>query len=76
MNMTTARTKRRHALNFELHSSAAIPNVRQETMITRLDHIQLAMPPDREDDARSFFVGILGMIEQTKPEPVVANRIL
>lgn len=42
-------------------------------MIARLDHIQLAMPPGREDDARSFFTGILGMIEQTKPEPLASR---
>lgn len=42
-------------------------------MIARLDHIQLAMPPGREDDARSFFAGILGMIEQTKPEPLASR---
>ncbi len=42
-------------------------------MITRLDHIQLAMPPDGEDDARSFFSGILGMVEEAKPEPLAGR---
>lgn len=39
----------------------------------RLDHIQLAMPPDRENDARRFFVGSLGMTEESKPEPLAAR---
>uniref|UniRef100_UPI00404ABEE4 VOC family protein n=1 Tax=Cephaloticoccus sp. TaxID=1985742 RepID=UPI00404ABEE4 len=42
-------------------------------MITRLDHIQLAMPPGEEDKARAFWHGILGMMEEVKPEPL-ANR--
>jgi hypothetical protein len=33
-----------------------------------LDHVQLAMPAGRESEARSFFVGILGMSEDEKPE--------
>lgn len=33
-----------------------------------LDHIQLAMPPGAEDRARAFFVDLLGMIEEPKPE--------
>ena len=35
-----------------------------------LDHIQLAMPPQKEDLARSFFAGILEMIEEEKPFPL------
>ena len=42
-------------------------------MITRLDHIQLAMPPGGEDRAREFWNGLLGMSEEVKPEPL-ANR--
>ncbi|MCF3652447.1 hypothetical protein [Synoicihabitans lomoniglobus] len=42
-------------------------------MITHLDHIQLAMPPEQEDRARTFFVGLLGMTEETKPEPLAAR---
>ena len=42
-------------------------------MITRLDHVQLAMPPGREEDAREFFSGILGMAEQTKPDPLASR---
>jgi len=34
-----------------------------------LDHVQLAMPEKRESDARAFFCGILGMLEEAKPTP-------
>lgn len=33
-----------------------------------IDHVQLAMPRGREDDARVFYVAILGMQELPKPE--------
>lgn len=33
-----------------------------------IDHVQLAMPRGREDDARGFYVRILGMQELPKPE--------
>lgn len=36
-------------------------------MITGIDHVQLAMPRDGEDAARSFYVGLLGMTETAKP---------
>jgi catechol 2,3-dioxygenase-like lactoylglutathione lyase family enzyme len=36
--------------------------------ITALHHIQLAMPPGREDDARAFYGGVLGFQELPKPE--------
>ncbi|MCX9147952.1 VOC family protein [Erythrobacter sp. WG] len=32
-----------------------------------LDHIQLAIPAGGEDRARTFFVGLLGMVEVPKP---------
>jgi len=35
--------------------------------ITALHHVQLAMPPGREDDARAFYVGVLGFEEVPKP---------
>lgn len=38
-----------------------------------LHHVQLAIPRGREDDARAFFQGILGLPEVPKP-PVLANR--
>jgi catechol 2,3-dioxygenase-like lactoylglutathione lyase family enzyme len=36
--------------------------------ITALHHVQLAMPRGREDDARAFYAGTLGMTEVPKPE--------
>jgi catechol 2,3-dioxygenase-like lactoylglutathione lyase family enzyme len=38
--------------------------------LTRLDHIQLAIPADSEDVARQFYEGILGLTEVPKPEPL------
>jgi catechol 2,3-dioxygenase-like lactoylglutathione lyase family enzyme len=32
-----------------------------------IDHIQIAMPAGREADARSFYVGVLGLTEVEKP---------
>jgi catechol 2,3-dioxygenase-like lactoylglutathione lyase family enzyme len=40
---------------------------------TAIDHVQLAMPAGREDDARSFFCGVLNMTELPKP-PELAKR--
>lgn len=38
-----------------------------------LDHVQLAMPEGGEEDARAFFVGLLGMAEEAKP-PELEDR--
>ncbi len=38
-----------------------------------LDHIQLAIPPGGEDQARQFYQGLLGLREINKPEPLVAR---
>jgi catechol 2,3-dioxygenase-like lactoylglutathione lyase family enzyme len=37
-------------------------------MIKNLDHILLAMPAGREAEARTFYAGVLGIPEVTKPE--------
>lgn len=42
-------------------------------MITGLDHVELAMPAGAEDRARAFYVGVLKLVERTKP-PVLAAR--
>ena len=39
----------------------------------KLDHILLTMPPDKKDEARGFFVGILEMIEEEVPEPLASR---
>ncbi len=41
--------------------------------IVGLDHVQLAIPPQREEEARAFYAGILGMAEVPKPEPLRAR---
>lgn len=41
--------------------------------ITGLDHVQVAIPRGGEDDARGFYGGLLGMVEEPKP-PVLAAR--
>jgi catechol 2,3-dioxygenase-like lactoylglutathione lyase family enzyme len=49
------------------------PRYWEVAVITGLDHVQLAMPRGREDAARSFYAGLLGMTELEKP-PVLAAR--
>jgi catechol 2,3-dioxygenase-like lactoylglutathione lyase family enzyme len=41
--------------------------------ILGIDHVQLAMPPGREDEARAFYAGLLGLPEIPKP-PELARR--
>src|SRR5580704_18322260 len=41
--------------------------------IVALDHIQLAMPPGGEANARAFYAGVLGIPEVPKP-PNLAKR--
>lgn len=40
---------------------------------TAIDHVQLAMPPGKEEDARRFYRDLLGMAEVPKP-PELAKR--
>lgn len=35
--------------------------------LTAIDHVQLAMPAGREDDAHRFYTGVLGLTEVPKP---------
>ena len=41
--------------------------------IRGIDHVQLAMPPGREAEARAFYEGVLGIPEVPKP-PNLAKR--
>lgn len=41
--------------------------------ILTLDHVQLAMPPGREDAARAFYAGVLGLAEVPKPHNLAAR---
>ena len=39
----------------------------------RLSHVAVTMPPGREDDARRFYSGLLGLPEIPKPEALRAR---
>lgn len=41
--------------------------------LTRIDHVQLAMPAGGEDTARAFYDGLLGLPEQPKPPHLAAR---
>jgi len=41
--------------------------------IKRLDHVQLCIPHGKEDEARAFYTGILGLKEIEKPEALKPN---
>lgn len=43
--------------------------------VTGLDHIQLGMPPGEEERARSFYIGVLGFEERSRPVPLSANGL-
>lgn len=36
-------------------------------LVRRIDHVQLAMPPGGEDQARAFYAGLLAIPELAKP---------
>ena len=38
-----------------------------------LDHVQLAMPPGAEEEARAFYGGVLGLAELEKPASLRAS---
>ena len=44
------------------------------TAILGIDHVQLAMPAGREDEASAFYSGLLGIPEVAKP-PELAERV-
>lgn len=39
----------------------------------RLSHVNVTLPPGREDDARAFYGALLGLREIPKPEPLRAR---
>jgi catechol 2,3-dioxygenase-like lactoylglutathione lyase family enzyme len=41
--------------------------------IRHIDHILIAMPPGREEEARAFYHGILGLTEKIKPPQLAAR---
>lgn len=49
-------------------SNAGVNGTRSDPVpFTSIDHVQLAIPQGREEQARSFYGGVLGMREITKP---------
>ena len=42
-------------------------------VVKAIHHVQLAMPPGREDEARAFYVGVLGFSEVPKPSNLVTR---
>jgi catechol 2,3-dioxygenase-like lactoylglutathione lyase family enzyme len=42
-------------------------------MTLQLDHIQIAIPKDGEDQARAFWSGLLGLVEMPKPKALAAR---
>ena len=42
-------------------------------MIEALDHVQVAMPAEREKEARNFYSGLLGLEELEKPTTLAAR---
>jgi catechol 2,3-dioxygenase-like lactoylglutathione lyase family enzyme len=41
--------------------------------VRHIDHILIAMPAGREDEARAFYHGILGLVEKVKPSQLAAR---
>ena len=41
--------------------------------VVGLDHVQLAIPAGREQEARSFYVQLLGLVELPKPPELAAR---
>ena len=41
--------------------------------VTGIEHVQLAMPPGKEDAARAFYSGLLGIPEVPKPLKLAAR---
>ena len=41
--------------------------------VRHIDHILIAMPAGREEEARAFYQGILGLTEKVKPQQLAAR---
>ena len=41
--------------------------------VRRIDHVLIAMPSGREDEARRFYQGLLGLTEKAKPPQLSAR---
>lgn len=40
--------------------------------IAGIDHVQVAIPPGADNEARAFYGGVLGLVETPKPAPLNA----
>ncbi len=50
-----------------------LPDSDAGSVITGIDHVQLAMPPGREADAEAFYSGVLGIPRVAKPPALEAR---
>jgi catechol 2,3-dioxygenase-like lactoylglutathione lyase family enzyme len=50
----------------ELCEAAAVP-------VVGIDHVQLAIPPGREEEATAFYEGLLGLPRVPKPAPLASR---
>ena len=39
----------------------------------RIDHVQICIPEGKEDEARAFYTGVIGLKEIPKPESLIPN---
>jgi catechol 2,3-dioxygenase-like lactoylglutathione lyase family enzyme len=61
---------RRLGLRTGLEGSGCGRQIDLESMSLRLSHINITMPKGREEAARAFYAGLLGLREILKPEPL------
>ncbi len=66
-----SRARRRHIA--ELAPTPGGRNHRVSVRAAALDHVQLAMPADREGEAEEFHCGVLGFTVLAKPEPLASR---
>jgi catechol 2,3-dioxygenase-like lactoylglutathione lyase family enzyme len=50
---------------------ADVVTVNHSTPFRNIDHIALAIPRGKEDEARAFYVDLLGLAEQPKPAELI-----
>jgi 8-oxo-dGTP pyrophosphatase MutT (NUDIX family) len=48
-------------------------SARTQSRLLSIDHVQLAIPPGGEGDARAFWVGLMGLVEEEKPDIMAAR---
>ncbi|MEJ1978976.1 MAG: VOC family protein [Acetobacteraceae bacterium] len=53
--------------------SLVASEAQRDMQVRHIDHVLLAMPTGREDEARAFYQGMLGIPEVAKPPPLAAR---